>query len=663
MKNNTYPFNAIVGQENMKKALILNIINPKIGGVLISGEKGTAKSTMIRGLANIVDDMKFVNLPLNITEDRLVGSIDIEKAINSGQTELDYGLLKKADGNILYIDEVNLLSKYIANIILEVNSSGINQIEREGLSSSHMSNFILIASMNPEEGILSSSFIDRFGLYVEAKSEQDVLVRTEIIKNRLKYEDNPESFIEKFKILDEKLMHTIEKARFMLDKVEISRENLIKISEIVMAGRCQGHRAELVMIETAKTLAAYNSRSKIIFSDIEEAAKYALPHRIRENISIDEFETCDSEDMEKNDDENMNDSSNIDTDENYVDESHMDEFCPENNLNDSKTDDDSSINDDRCANKNNYDENDFDNNIQNEKSVHNNSIDEFSNDDGTESEIGDTDNKLKIKANFNVCKSNVGTGKRNKIRSSMGRGRYIKYKSSSKEVKDIAIDATIRSAAIKQKNREKTNSLLKLDIRHSDIKEKVREARTGATILFLVDASGSMGARKRMMAVKGAVLSLLNDAYQKRDNVGIIAFRQNQADVILNITRSVDLAEKSLKSIKTGGKTPLACGLNRAHEILRVEKIRNKNSLQYMVLVTDGKANVGLFSDDCDSEVRILSNKIRAEGINSMVLDTEKGMIEFGLAKNIAKNLDAEYVKLDKCTKSEVESKIKDLMI
>ena len=267
---------------------------------------------------------------------------------------------------------------------------------------------------------------------------------------------------------------------------------------------------------------------------------------------------------------------------------------------------------------------------------------------------------ISIDVNFGTKLESKGSGKRSKVKADSHKGRYVKYRMPKDKVNDIAFDATFRTASYNQKNREK--NCLAISIRPEDIREKVREKHTGATILFLVDASGSMGARRRMGAVKGAVLSLLNDAYQKRDSIGIIAFRGNGSETLLNITRSVDLAEKCLRTLPTGGKTPLADGLYKSYQLLRTEKIKNPDSLQYLVVVSDGKANVPFKTDNALEDSFNLAETIRNEGIKSMVIDTESSYIEYGFAKELGKRMDSKYIKMSKISQEEIKSNIKDLI-
>lgn len=315
-KNNIYPFCAIVGQDDMKKALILNIINPSLGGVLIRGEKGTAKSTAVRSLIDIMPEievvegciyscernnednwceeckskeninfvnkkMKVVNLPVSATEDRVVGTLDIEYAIKHGEKKFEPGILALANRNILYIDEVNLLDDHVVDVLLDAAAMGVNNIEREGISYTHPSRFILVGTMNPEEGDLRPQLIDRFGLVVDVFSEDDVLSRVEVMKRRIEFEKDNEKFIDCYKEDGLALVEKINKAKQLIDKVTFTDEILEVISRISIELDVDGHRADIALIKTAITNAAFMGRDKVIKEDLFEACKLALPHRMR----------------------------------------------------------------------------------------------------------------------------------------------------------------------------------------------------------------------------------------------------------------------------------------------------------------------------------------------------------------------------------------------
>ncbi|MDQ0273583.1 ATP-binding protein [Cytobacillus purgationiresistens] len=278
MKN--YPFTAIVGQEKMKKALIINGINPKIGGVLIQGEKGTAKSTAVRALADVLPDISVVNLPVSATEDRVVGTLDMERILKTGEKKLEPGILAKADGNILYVDEVNLLEDHLVDILLDTAAMGVNRIEREGVSYEHSSRFVLVGTMNPEEGMLRPQLLDRFGLCVNIESEKKVEERMEVIRRRLHFERNQEAFEKRYEQDQRKLKEQIQWAQKLLPTVEIDDALIGTVAELSIELGIESHRADITVITAAQTLAAWKQRAVVQLEDIYEAAELSLPHRL-----------------------------------------------------------------------------------------------------------------------------------------------------------------------------------------------------------------------------------------------------------------------------------------------------------------------------------------------------------------------------------------------
>lgn len=281
MKRTYYPFAAVVGQERMKLALLLNMIYPKIGGVLILGEKGTAKSTIVRGLCGLDPAMSVVELPISATEDKLVGSIDVEHAIRTGETKLEPGILHTAHGNILYVDEINLLEDHLVDILLDVSAMGVNYIEREGVSYSHPSEFVLVGTMNPEEGDLRPQLLDRFGLSVRVGGERELALRTEILRRRLAYDRSPELFITEYQAEEERLSALIKQARALVPEVSYSQEILSLIARIAIALEVDGHRADLTLLKTAIALSAYEGRRELESMDVFRATELVLPHRMR----------------------------------------------------------------------------------------------------------------------------------------------------------------------------------------------------------------------------------------------------------------------------------------------------------------------------------------------------------------------------------------------
>lgn len=276
-----YPFTAIVGQEQMKLALILNMINPRIGGVLIMGEKGTAKSTIVRGIASLRGAMKVVELPVSASEDKLIGSIDIEHAIKTGETKFEPGILYRAHQNLLYVDEVNLLEDHLVDVLLDVSAMGVNYVEREGISYSHPSIFVLVGSMNPEEGDLRPQLLDRFGLSVQVRGEQEKEQRTEILKRRLDFDRNPEAFVARYAEDERNLQREIVAAQSRLSAVTYSKEILELIADMSIKLQVDGHRADITLLKTAMSIAALRNLPAVDRASIFEAATLALPHRLR----------------------------------------------------------------------------------------------------------------------------------------------------------------------------------------------------------------------------------------------------------------------------------------------------------------------------------------------------------------------------------------------
>lgn len=631
-----YPFTAIVGQEKMKEALILNIINPSLGGVLIRGEKGTAKSTLVRGIGEVFPEIKIVNLPLNITEDNLLGSLDIEKTLKTGKKVFQDGLLKKCHNNILYIDEVNLLGDSIISNILEVASREINYIEREGVSISHQCKFVLIGTMNPEEGGLRPQLLDKFGLYVNVEGSDDILERVKIIKKRLEFENNPRKFCEKYKEDNEALREKIFRAKERLSEIKAS-EQIINIAiKIVEEANTTGNRAEIILIETAKGLTALDGRKYLNISDLKEAAEFVLPHRTNQkNQSVSKD---DSENMEN---ENSDEQENSGNNNKLTDRDQKNQEKEENNQEENcNTDDKSEIEEDE--------------NIENsqEKKENSSELEE-------EFKIGDI---FKVKDIFldsvRDNKKRSGTGKRCKTKSGSLQGKYVKSIIPKGKIIDFAFDATIRAAAPYQRKSDING--LKIKIRKEDIRVKVRERRTGTSILFVVDSSGSMGVKKRMEAVKGAIMSLLKDAYEKRDRVGLVAFRKDCAEELLPITRSIDLAQKKLEKLTTGGKTPLAAGIEKAYNIIKKELKKDEKVVPLILFLSDGKANYSISGKDPIKESLELAQKIKKENIRTIVIDTEEGFIKLEMAKTLSEALGAEYYKLENLKSEDMLKLIKN---
>jgi magnesium chelatase subunit D len=648
-----YPFTAIVGQERMKKALVLNLINPKIGGVLIRGEKGTAKSTAVRALANLLPEievvegckfkcdpdhqnelceecleklnngnlrvsrikMKVVDLPVSATEDRVVGTLDIEHAIKTGEKRFEAGVLAMAHRGILYVDEINLLDDHLVDVLLDSAAMGINTIEREGISYSHPANFVLVGTMNPEEGELRPQLLDRFGLCVDVKGINDVSRRVELIKYRLSYEADPEAFAAKWKDAETELCGQILNAKQLLSEVTISDDLLELISQICVDMGVDGHRADITMMKTSITLAAFNGRGDVCEEDVKEAAELVLSHRMRRKP----FDSH-SDKQDKLDESIENHREKQKEKEKNKQEQQKQE--------------------------------------RKEKPDKPHEHPEAQRSEGTQSQsegqpdassetifaLGESYQIKQLTPEF-LRADRKGAGRRSKTLTSSRQGRYIKSAIPHEKTTDLAFDATLRAAAPYQLAREKNGN--SIAVHESDFRKKIREKKIGNLVLFVVDASGSMGARQRMVASKGAVLSMLMDAYQKRDKVGLIAFKGDSAELLLPPTSSIELAQKYLQEMPTGGKTPLSRGLVKGYEVIKTELRRDPDTCPFMVLISDGRANVSMSGEPPLQEIKTVASRLKEEGIQSAVIDTESSMIKFGLAQQISTALGAAYFTLE----------------
>ena len=543
MKRNGFPFVAICGAENAKEAILLTLINPHAGGLLLSGEKGTGKSTLVRSARELLD-APWVEVPISITEDRLFGAIDAEEAIRSGHKKLLPGLIDEANDGLLYIDDANLLRDDLLSAILNIREAGGYRLERDGLSEQRESRFTVLSVMNPESGTLSSSSLDRFGLFAQVEPATDEKTRIEIIRRVLDFEKDGLAFRKKWEQETEALKDQIAKARERLKEVEVSPAMIQLAAVYTLKAHVAGHRADIYLIEAARAEAALAGRKYVLPKDLEKAAVFILPHRMRK-AEEEESRREDTENPPPQPPDNVESPKHQPQDPS---QSEQDFTRPEQPQPEQTDTEDS---------KGNEDQNDTNAQMSNPKGASRERVDA---------------------ANLHVNlppmwiepakdrKPKKGSGKRSLTMTDLMQGRYVRAEIPKAKTSDIAFDATLRAAAPYQKARPSNGCAVV--IRKDDLRSKVREKRTGNIFLFVVDASGSMGARERMKTVKGVIFKILLDAYQKRDRVGMIAFRKKQAEVLLPVTRSVDFAQKKLASMPTGGKTPLAKGLLKAEDAL-----------------------------------------------------------------------------------------------
>jgi len=674
------PFTAIVGQEKMKKALVLNAINPRIGGVLIRGEKGTAKSTAVRALAEILPEIEIVNgcpfncnpndesemcdicyerfgngeklesvtrrtrvidLPLGCTEDRVVGTLNIEKAIKEGIRALDPGILAAANRGILYIDEVNLLDDHVADVLLDAAAMGANIVEREGVSVGHPARFILVGTMNPEEGELRPQLLDRFGLQANVESLPDVDARVEIVKVAESFEIDPAGCREEFKGQQMELGRKIVSAKSLLPEVTISDDLLRTTAEMCIELGVRTHRAEIVVTRTAKTIAAFDDRTEVTLDDIKEAMELALPHRMRrkpfeppelDTEKLDEM--MDEKERKKDERKQEQDKEDEEPQERREQPEHKHEHEHEQTEQSEPQDPPDEDNDGEQA--------------QQPESVF--AI-------GDPIDVG----RVRPKERRDRIHRSKTSGRRIPTLARFNRGRYASHTMPPGRPSDIAIDATIRAAAPYQRDRgagmTDRNAVI---IESGDIREKIRVGKVSTATLFVVDASGSMGASNRMESAKGAVMSLLMDSYQQRDRIGMVAFKGDSADVLLPLCSSVDLAFERLSELPTGGKTPLGAGLNTGLNLLLGEKRRNDETIPIMVLISDGRANVSVGENgSIKEELLLIAEEARYAGIHVVILDTETVgssfvKMQLGYCRTIAEHAGGRYFSVDRLSSGEV---------
>lgn len=661
--SNVFPFAAIIGQEQLKLALILNVVNPGIGGVLIRGEKGTAKSTTVRALAELLPSIEVVSgcpfscdpgepeafcsqckrrssistrsirtrvvtLPLNATEDRVAGGIDFNIAVKQGVRRIQPGLLARSHRGILYVDEINLLDDHIVDIILDAAATGENRVEREGISFSHPSRFILAGTMNPEEGELRPQLLDRFGLCVDVSAEMDPETRVNLMQRREAFDGDPRKFCGRFAPRNDFAARKILLGKERFPHVRFPRHLRAFISELCVENAVAGHRADLVIEQAARALCAYDLRNEVTTEDIAMVAPMALAHRMRD-MAPPPPPPPPPQPEEENTEEERESAENEPPD---TGEKDPGEDAPESSGNPEEGSEDDS------------------NPMPPLPPQGNNGEEEEEGANGSETIFG-VGQTFKVR-NFTSAKDRLfrrGSGRRSRTRVSQRQGRYIRS-TMKRGSGDIALDATLRAAAPFQvKRRKEGDDRLAVSLREGDIREKIREKRIGNFLLFIVDASGSMGARGRMTASKGAIMSLLLDAYQKRDRVAMVSFRKDGGYVNLPPTSSVELAGKLLAEMPVGGRTPLSAGLAKGHEILRNHLLLEPTSRPIVMVITDGKANLALTDLKPVEEAMAFAARMDRDGRSRfIVLDTEEeGLIRFGLAEELAGAMGAEYFKID----------------
>jgi magnesium chelatase subunit D len=638
-----YPFSALVGQESLKTALLLNAVYPAIGGVLVRGEKGTAKSTAARGLRALLPVVPavegcpyhcdptapwpecphcttvgerrttegpapFVDLPLGATEDRVLGTLDIERALREGRRAFQPGLLAAAHRGILYIDEVNLLPDHLVDVLLDAAALGVNTVQREGVSVIHPSRFLLIGTMNPEEGNLRPQLLDRFGLMVDVAGPREPGVRAEVVRRRLAFEADAVAFAARWECEQGALRRRIAEARGRLASVTLDDGLLSAITRLCCEFEVDGLRADIVLHKTARALAALDGRTVVTTADVKAAAALALPHRQRRrpfeqtHLDQDRLNQCMARLQQL--DEHSGEAASSDTD------------APAGPL------------------------------------------PETGEGKGDGERVFDADRaqpvrRIELGAQRHVTPSMV-RGRRNPA-PNRERGHYVRAVPDANPA-SLAVDATLRAAVLRGGQVDGRPL-----VRSADLHRKERAGRTGTLILFVVDASGSMAARRRTEVVKCAVLGLLQSAYEQRDVVGVIAFRGVRAEVVLPPTVCVESAERALHLLPTGGRTPLAHALVSAGEVIQGFRGGQPSVPALLVLLSDGKANVSLPGTVGDPWAQTLeaARVLASAGVSALVLDSDAGFVRLGQSCELAAALGGECLPLEELSAEQVVLKVR----
>jgi magnesium chelatase subunit D len=616
-----YPLSAVVGQDDLKLALLLHAVDPKLGGVLIRGEKGSGKSTAARAVAALVGNgAPFVELPIGATEDRVVGTLDLEGALLEGRSRLRPGLLAAADGGVLYVDEVNLLADHLVDVLIDAAAFGVNRVERDGLTAEHPCRFVLVGSMNPEEGELRPQLLDRFGLSVEVRAPRDPELRTEVVRRRLAFDADPAAFAARFAPEDDGLRAALAAAGAILPDVVVPDDVLAFTSRLCADLDAEGLRADLVLARGAAALAALEGRNEATADDVARLAPLALAHRRRRGpldapgLSPEELRDA----LERAQPQGR--SAPFDPppppDRGDPQERSAPEDLP------SPPD-------------------------RGEPQGGSGPLDPPAPSGHDPGRGRPSAPAVGLSLTLQTQRPSGVLGRRN--RGPAERGGIVAARPSPEGVTDVAVAATVHAAAVRRVTAPGSAPL----VERGDLRQAVREARTANLVVLCVDASGSMGAQRRMEAAKGAAVSLLLDAYQRRDRVALVTFAGDEARVALRPTGSVEVARARLAELPTGGRTPLGPGLRAALDVARSARHHDPDRRAVIVVVTDGRATSagplpprGVTAAAPLDAALSAAAEIAAAGIEALVVDAEDGDIRLGLARRLADAMGAHYAAL-----------------
>jgi magnesium chelatase ATPase subunit I len=664
-KRKSYPFTAIVGQEEMKLALVLNVVDPLIGGVLIMGHRGTGKSTAVRALGdllpqiavvtacpyncdpndreNLCDECRgkksrssrdvpvpVVELPLGATEDRVCGTIDIERALAAGRKTFDPGLLARANRGFLYIDEVNLLEDHLVDLLLDVAVTGRNKVEREGISVEHPASFVLIGSGNPEEGELRPQLLDRFGLHAEVKTENYLQNRIDIVERRERYDREREAFCESYKDDQDQLRKRITKARANLGKIPVNRAVLEKIAQLCADLKVDGHRGELTLMRAARALAAFEGRRAVTDDHVKRVSAMSLRHRLRRD-ALDE--TATSEQIEQ----------------------AVDEVFPRPAPSQPSSGNGGDVHDQNQPGRTSKQDK------KQRASASGSSSRPNTADTPSLPAVDDKAGELRLQEHLRKQERGERTQTRRssgaKTALAQGRGRYTRAVQFRTAGARVAIDATLRAlAGLNSSLRRRSIGSLNTQV----LRYKLLKHKQGTLFVFAIDASGSMAAN-RIARAKSTILKLLRKSYLNRDSVAIVSFHGTTANVDLPPSRSILRARRVLDSLRMGGSTPLGLGLVTTIELL--ELVGSKFGENVVLLFTDGRSNVPLRRGGMnlrafrrvkiESEMRELSVALHRTRARVLVVDTQKEFESSEETRALAKILHAQFVKLNSRAKTQ----------